>query len=158
MIAFRNFALRRGDRLLLSNIDLTLHAGTRVGVIGRNGCGKTSLFGAVLGEVDADSGDIDMPSRLRIASVAQETPSLPDSALDFVLGGDQEVFDVIRAEAAAMDAEDYDAVANAAPAPGRIERLRRHRRGPANCCMAWASRPKAICVRSRISPAAGACA
>ena len=50
MIAFRNFALRRGGRLLLSNIDLTLHAGTRVGVIGRNGCGKTSLFGAVLGE------------------------------------------------------------------------------------------------------------
>ena len=113
MIAFRNFALRRGGRLLLSNIDLTLHAGTRVGVIGRNGCGKTSLFGAVLGEVDADSGDIDMPSRLRIASVAQETPSLPDSALDFVLSGDQEVFDVIRAEAAAMDAEDYDAVADA---------------------------------------------
>ncbi|MBP6534745.1 MAG: ATP-binding cassette domain-containing protein [Arenimonas sp.] len=113
MIAFRNFALRRGGRLLLSNIDLTLHAGTRVGVIGRNGCGKTSLFGAVLGEVDADSGDIDMPSRLRIASVAQETPSLPDSALDFVLSGDQDVFDVIRAEAAAMDAEDYDAVANA---------------------------------------------
>uniref|UniRef100_UPI0037BE369A ABC-F family ATP-binding cassette domain-containing protein n=1 Tax=Arenimonas sp. TaxID=1872635 RepID=UPI0037BE369A len=49
----------------------------------------------------------------RIASVAQETPSLPDSALDFVLSGDQDVFDVIRAEAAAMDAEDYDAVAEA---------------------------------------------
>ena len=113
MIAFRNFALRRGERLLLSNIDLTLHAGTRVGVVGRNGCGKTSLFAAVLGDVDADKGDIDMPTRLRIASVAQETPSLPDSALDFVLSGDQEVFDVIRAEAAAMDAEDYDAVAEA---------------------------------------------
>ena len=113
MIAFRNFALRRGERLLLSNIDLTLHAGTRVGVVGRNGCGKTSLFAAVLGEVDADKGDIDLPTRLRIASVAQETPSLPDSALDFVLSGDQDVFDVIRAEAAAMDAEDYDAVAEA---------------------------------------------
>ncbi len=113
MIAFRNFALRRGEHLLLSNIDLTLHAGTRVGVVGRNGCGKTSLFAAVLGEVDADKGDIEMPSRLRIASVAQETPSLPDSALDFVLSGDQEVFDVIRAEAIAMDAEDYDAVAEA---------------------------------------------
>ena len=113
MIAFRNFALRRGEHLLLSNIDLTLHAGTRVGVVGRNGCGKTSLFAAVLGEVEADKGDIDMPSRLRIASVAQETPSLPDSALDFVLSGDQQVFDVIRAEAIAMDAEDYDAVAEA---------------------------------------------
>jgi ATP-binding cassette subfamily F protein 3 len=113
MIAFRNFALRRGEHLLLSNIDLTLHAGTRVGVVGRNGCGKTSLFAAVLGEIDADKGDIDMPSRLRIASVAQETPSLPDSALDFVLSGDQDVFEVIRAEAIAMDAEDYDAVAEA---------------------------------------------
>ncbi|GAB3002087.1 ABC transporter ATP-binding protein [Arenimonas maotaiensis] len=113
MIAFRNFALRRGERLLLSDIDLTLHSGTRVGVVGRNGCGKSSLFAAILGEVEADRGDIDMPTRLRIASVAQETPSLPDSALDFVLSGDQDVFDVIRAEAAAMDAEDYDAVADA---------------------------------------------
>jgi ATP-binding cassette, subfamily F, member 3 len=113
MIAFRNFALRRGEHLLLSNIDLTLHAGTRVGVVGRNGCGKTSLFAAVLGDVEPDKGDIDMPSRLRIASVAQETPSLPDAAIDFVLSGDQLVYDVIRAEAAAMDAEDYDAVAEA---------------------------------------------
>ena len=108
MIAFRNFALRRGERLLLSDIDLTLHSGTRVGVVGRNGCGKSSLFAAILGEVEADRGDIDMPTRLRIASVAQETPSLPDSALDFVLSGDQAVFDVIRAEAAAMDAEDAE--------------------------------------------------
>lgn len=113
MIAFRNFALRRGEHLLLSNVDLTLHAGTRVGVVGRNGCGKTSLFASVLGDVEPDKGDIDMPSRLRIASVAQETPSLPDAAIDFVLSGDQVVYDVIRAEAAAMDAEDYDAVAEA---------------------------------------------
>lgn len=113
MIAFRNFALRRGEHLLLSNVDLTLHAGTRVGVVGRNGCGKTSLFASVLGDVEPDKGDIDMPSRLRIASVAQETPSLPDAAIDFVLSGDQEVYEVIRAEAAAMDAEDYDAVAEA---------------------------------------------
>ena len=113
MIAFRNFALRRGERLLLSEVDLSLHSGTRVGVVGRNGCGKSSLFAAILGDVDADRGDIDLPTRLRIASVAQETPSLPDSALDFVLGGDAAVFEVIRAEAAAMDAEDYDAVAEA---------------------------------------------
>jgi ATP-binding cassette subfamily F protein 3 len=113
MIAFKNFALRRGERLLLSNMDLTLHAGHRVGVVGRNGCGKTSLFAAILREVEPDKGELDMPTRLRVASVAQETPSLPDPALDFVLGGDAEVYDVIRAEAAAMDAEDYDAVAAA---------------------------------------------
>jgi ATP-binding cassette subfamily F protein 3 len=113
MIAFKNFALRRGERLLLSNVDLTLHAGWRVGVIGRNGCGKSSLFATIMGEIESDLGNLDMPSRLRIASVAQETPSLPDPAIDFVLGGDAAVYEVIRAEAAAMDAEDYDAVAEA---------------------------------------------
>ncbi len=113
MIAFKNFALRRGERLLLSNVDLTLHAGWRVGVIGRNGCGKSSLFATIMGEIESDLGNLDMPSRLRIASVAQETPSLPDPAIDFVLSGDAAVYEVIRAEAAAMDAEDYDAVAEA---------------------------------------------
>ena len=113
MIAFRNFALRRGERLLLSQVDLSLHAGWRIGVIGRNGCGKSSLFAAVMGEVEADQGDIDLPGRVRIASVAQETPSLPDAAIDFVLSGDTEVHAILLAEAAAMAAEDWDAVANA---------------------------------------------
>ncbi|ANB16814.1 Glutathione-regulated potassium-efflux system ATP-binding protein [Dokdonella koreensis DS-123] len=113
MIAFRNFALRRGERLLLSDIDLALHAGARVGVVGRNGCGKSSLFAAIMGEVEPDRGDLDLPGRLRIASVAQETPSLPDPAIDFVLSGDTEVHAVLRAEAAAMAAEDWDAVAAA---------------------------------------------
>ncbi len=113
MIAFRNFALRRGERLLLSQVDLSLHAGWRIGVIGRNGCGKSSLFAAVMGEVEADQGDIDLPGRVRIASVLQETPSLPDAAIDFVLSGDTEVHAILLAEAAAMAAEDWDAVANA---------------------------------------------
>ncbi|MGN6313349.1 MAG: ABC-F family ATP-binding cassette domain-containing protein [Rhodanobacteraceae bacterium] len=113
MIAFRNFALRRGERLLLSDVDLALHAGWRLGVVGRNGCGKSSLFAALLGELEADRGDLDVPQRLRIASVAQETPALPDSALDFVLAGDAEVAAVLRDEAEAMAREDYDAVAAA---------------------------------------------
>jgi ATP-binding cassette subfamily F protein 3 len=113
MIAFRNFALRRGERLLLSQVDLSLHAGWRIGVIGRNGCGKSSLFAAIMGEVEADQGDIDLPGKVRIASVAQETPSLPDAAIDFVLSGDTEVNAILKAEAAAMAAEDWDAVANA---------------------------------------------
>ncbi|MEP6511808.1 MAG: ABC-F family ATP-binding cassette domain-containing protein, partial [Dokdonella sp.] len=111
MIAFRNFALRRGERLLLSDVDLALHAGSRVGVVGRNGCGKTSLFAAIMGEVEPDRGDLDLPSRLRIASVAQETPSLPDAAIDFVVSGDSQVHAVLVAEAAAMAVEDWDAVA-----------------------------------------------
>ncbi|WP_394695494.1 ABC-F family ATP-binding cassette domain-containing protein [Pseudoxanthomonas japonensis] len=113
MIALRNFALRRGERLLLSNVDLTLHAGYRVGVVGRNGAGKSSLFAAVQGELEADKGDLDLPGKVRIASVAQETPSLPDPALMFVLGGDTEVAAVLQAEADASAREDWEVVANA---------------------------------------------
>ena len=113
MIAFRNFALRRGERLLLSDVDLALHAGWRVGVVGRNGTGKSSLFAAIRGEVEADRGDVDVPGRVRIASVAQETPSLPDAAIEFVLGGDDVVAAVIKAEADANAREDWEAVAEA---------------------------------------------
>ena len=113
MISFRNFALRRGERLLLSGVDLALHAGWRVGVVGRNGAGKSSLFAAVQREIEADAGDVELSGKARIASVAQETPSLPDAAIDFVLGGDVEVAAAIRAEAQAMEREDWDAVAAA---------------------------------------------
>ncbi|MGH8212898.1 MAG: ABC-F family ATP-binding cassette domain-containing protein [Rhodanobacteraceae bacterium] len=132
MISFRNFSLRRGQRLLLSEVDLSLHAGWRVGVDGRNGCGKSSLFAALMGELEADRGDLDVSGRLRIASVAQETPSLPDSALDFVLGGDVQVAAAMRDEAGAMAREDYEAVAaahhrleelNGYDAPARAGRL-----------------------------------
>jgi len=132
MISFRNFALRRGQRLLLSDVDLALHAGWRVGVVGRNGCGKSSLFAALMGELEADRGDLEVSNRLRIASVAQETPSLPDSALDFVLGGDLQVAAAMRDEAEAMAREDYEGVAaahhrleelNGYDAPARAGRL-----------------------------------
>ncbi|MEO5963333.1 MAG: ATP-binding cassette domain-containing protein [Thermomonas sp.] len=113
MISFRNFALRRGERLLLSDVDLTLHAGWRVGVIGRNGAGKTSLFAALMGEVEADKGDLDLPSKARVASVAQETPHLPDPAIDFVLSGDAIVHAAVQAEANAFANEDWEAVAEA---------------------------------------------
>ncbi|MFN7184020.1 MAG: ABC-F family ATP-binding cassette domain-containing protein [Thermomonas haemolytica] len=113
MISFRNFALRRGERLLLSNVDLALHAGYRVGVVGRNGAGKSSLFAALMGEVEPDRGDIDLPGKARIASVAQETPHLPDPAIDFVLSGDVAVHAAIQAEANAFAAEDWEAVAAA---------------------------------------------
>ena len=113
MISFRNFALRRGERLLLSNVDLTLHAGWRVGVIGRNGAGKSSLFGALMGEHEPDKGDLDLPGKARIASVAQETPHLPDPAIDFVLSGDAAVHAAIQMEANAFANEDWEAVAEA---------------------------------------------
>ena len=113
MISLRNFSLRRGERLLLSNVDLAMHAGYRVGVVGRNGTGKSSLFAAIRGELEADKGDVDLPGKVRIASVAQETPSLPDPAIEFVLGGDIEVAAILKAEAEATAREDWEAVADA---------------------------------------------
>lgn len=113
MISLRNFALRRGERLLLSDVDLTMHAGYRVGVVGRNGTGKSSLFAAIRNEIEADKGDIDLPGKVRIASVAQETPSLPDPAIEFVLSGDVDVAAALKAESDALAAEDWEAVAMA---------------------------------------------
>ena len=62
MIAFRHFALRRGSRLLLSDIDLTIQSGWRLGVIGRNGCGKSSLFAVLQGRLEADAGSWLLPA------------------------------------------------------------------------------------------------
>src|SRR5574337_1045613 len=80
MITVRHFALRRGSRLLLSAVDLVIQAGWRLGVIGRNGCGKSSLFAALQGKLESDAGELEMSDKLRLAAVAQETPALPDAA------------------------------------------------------------------------------
>jgi len=120
MISFRHFALRRGSRLLLSDIDLVIQSGWRLGVIGRNGCGKSSLFAALQGKLEGDAGELDMPARLRLASVEQETPALPDLAIDYVLGGDEELAVVLREEADAQQRGDTEAMARA---HHRIEEL-----------------------------------
>jgi len=120
MIAFRHFALRRGSRLLLSDVDLVIQGGWRLGVIGRNGCGKSSLFAALQGQLESDAGELDMPGKLRLASVAQETPALPDAAIDYVMGGDEELAAALRDEADAQARGDTEAMAMA---HHRIEEL-----------------------------------
>jgi ATP-binding cassette subfamily F protein 3 len=120
MISFRHFALRRGTRLLLSDIDLVIQGGWRLGVIGRNGCGKSSLFAALQGKLEGDAGELEMSGKLRLASVAQETPALPDAAIDYVLGGDEELAAAINDEAAAGERGDMEVMARA---HHRIEEL-----------------------------------
>jgi ATP-binding cassette subfamily F protein 3 len=120
MIAFRHFALRRGSRLLLSDIDLVIQSGWRLGVIGRNGCGKSSLFAALQGKLEGDAGELDMPGKVRLASVAQETPALPDLAIDYVMGGDEDLAAALRDEADAQARGDTEAMARA---HHRIEEL-----------------------------------
>ncbi|RDS79942.1 ATP-binding cassette domain-containing protein [Dyella monticola] len=120
MIAFRHFSLRRGSRLLLSDIDLVIQSGWRLGVVGRNGCGKSSLFAALQGQLEADAGELDIPTKLRLASVAQETPALPDPAIEYVMGGDVELATALRDELDAQARGDTEAMARA---HHRIEEL-----------------------------------
>ena len=102
MIRLRALSLARGTRLLLESADLTLNPGEKVGLIGANGSGKSSLFALLRGEVHADAGDADLPAGWRIAHVAQETPALARSALDHALDGDTTLR---RLEAELADAE-----------------------------------------------------
>ena len=90
MLSFRKLTLRRGPRVLLRELDATVHAGQRLGIVGRNGTGKSSLLAAIRGELGTDGGSIDLPGGITMASVAQESPSGPRSALDYVLDGDAE--------------------------------------------------------------------
>lgn len=88
MLKFTNLSLRRGPRELLQDVDLTIHHGQKVGITGSNGVGKSSLFALILGHLHADSGDIFLPKNLIVAHVAQETPALDNTAIEYVLDGD----------------------------------------------------------------------
>jgi ATP-binding cassette subfamily F protein 3 len=86
---------------LFENVSLQVQAGHRVGLVGANGSGKTSLFAAVLGELEVDQGEIALAAGTRIAHVAQASPSGDQPALEFVMDGDPELRDTQRAIAAA---------------------------------------------------------
>jgi ATP-binding cassette, subfamily F, member 3 len=88
LIRFSNLSLRRGAKLLLEGADATLNPGDRIGLIGANGSGKTSLFALLRGELHADKGDAEFPPQWRVAYVAQETPALERPALEYAIDGD----------------------------------------------------------------------
>ena len=91
MIEIKNLTLQRGLKVLLEQAALSLAPGRRVGLIGKNGSGKSSLFALLKGEITADKGDVSIPKHWKTAAVAQETPALDMSALDYVLQGDGEL-------------------------------------------------------------------
>ena len=91
MIELKNLTLQRGLKVLLDKASITVNPGQRIGLIGKNGTGKSSLFALIKGEIMQDGGDILIPKHWKLAAVAQETPALEVSALDYVLQGDTEL-------------------------------------------------------------------
>ncbi len=112
MISLNDLALQRGRKLLFEGVSLTLHPGWKVGVVGRNGTGKSSLFQLLRGELHPDQGSVAVPEETRIASVAQETPALARSALDYAIDGDTRLREVEAALAAAETAHDGARIAH----------------------------------------------
>ncbi len=97
MIQFRNLILMRGVRVLIDNASLQIHPGQKIGLTGANGTGKSSLFAMLRRELHQEAGDMEIPPNWVVAHVAQETPALQDSALSFVLDGDEELRAIERA-------------------------------------------------------------
>ena len=110
MIQFRNLTLARGARNLIENASLQIYAGWRVGLVGANGSGKSSLFALLRGELHAERGDCEWPAGWRVASVAQETPALAMPAIDYVLDGDTQLRAIEREIAAAEARHHGDAL------------------------------------------------
>ena len=91
MIKLASLALRRGTKVLFEQASLTIHRGEKVGVTGANGSGKSSLFALLRGLLHADAGELSLPPNIVIAHVAQETPAVARSAIDYVMDGDAEL-------------------------------------------------------------------
>jgi len=106
MIRLSQVALQRGTKVLLEKADLSLNPGDKIGLIGANGSGKSSLFAVLRGELHADAGEVDYPARWRVAHVAQETPALDRPALEYAIDGDTTLRRLEKALEAAEIAND----------------------------------------------------
>jgi len=113
MLVLNQLSLRRGGKLVLDRTSLTVQPGEKVGLVGRNGAGKSSLFSLLAGRLHADAGDLALPPRWRIGEVAQEMPESDASATDFVLAGDTALAEAEAELARAEASDDGEAMAHA---------------------------------------------
>jgi len=113
MITLKNVTLRRSAKVLLDSASVTLNPGEKVGLVGRNGAGKSSLFALLNGNLHEDAGEYYIPAQWRMGQVAQDMPETDQSATDFVVEGDT-VLQAAQAEVTSSEAtDDYDRMAHA---------------------------------------------
>jgi len=129
MLHIRDLTYRLGARLLIDHASAALPAGARVGLVGRNGVGKTTLFRLIAGEIAPESGSISLPKRVRLGRVEQEAPAGEQSLIDFVLEADKERAALLAEAEKAQDPNDIAAVQtrlvdiDAHAAPARAARI-----------------------------------
>ena len=140
MITFRQLTLRRGEKLLLNAASAAFVPGARVGIVGPNGCGKSTLFSALAGELHADGGDIEMPPRLAMSRVLQELDATGGPAIEYVLDGDPE----LRAAEAGIAAAENDDHTHDEGAASGVRLATAHERYHA--IDGWAARARAAVI------------
>ena len=113
MIQLKNIVLRRGAKAVLQQASLTINPGEKVGLVGRNGAGKSSLFALLNGTLHEDQGEFAVPKQWRMAQVAQDMPETEQPATDYVMDGDVVLFDAKQEVDKAEASGDGDAIANA---------------------------------------------
>jgi len=113
MISLKNVTVRRGSKVLLDKTSVTLNPGEKVGLVGRNGAGKSSLFAVLNGTLHEDSGELSIPAQWRMSQVAQDMPETGQSATDFVVEGDTLLLAAQTEVAAAEASEDGMRMAHA---------------------------------------------
>ncbi|WP_087017577.1 ABC transporter ATP-binding protein [Thaumasiovibrio subtropicus] len=110
MITISDIQLLRGGNILLDQTSATIHPGDRVGLVGKNGCGKSTLFALLKHELSLDAGSYQYPANWELAWVAQETPALEREAIEYVIDGDREYRDLER-QLAQAEADDNGTLA-----------------------------------------------
>ncbi|MGF1740744.1 ABC transporter ATP-binding protein [Vibrio profundum] len=120
MITFSDIQLLRGGKPLLEHASATIHPGDKIGLVGKNGCGKSTLFALMKDELSIDAGNFSQPSHWQLAWVAQETPAIERSAIEYVIDGDREYRQL---EKALLQAEADDNGTLAAELHGQIETI-----------------------------------
>ncbi|WP_067067290.1 ATP-binding cassette domain-containing protein [Roseateles chitosanitabidus] len=113
MITLRNVVLRRGTKIVLDDASVVLQPGEKVGLVGRNGAGKSSLFALLTDRLHSDKGDVEIPRQWALAEVAQNMPETEMPATEFVLEGDVRLMAARQALADAEAADDGHAIADA---------------------------------------------
>ena len=113
MIRIDQLVLQRGTKVLFDHTSVTLNPGERVGLVGANGSGKSTLFAMLRGELHPDGGDVAVPAQWRIAHVAQETPAVARTAVEYVIDGDTRLREIEAAIGAAQSSGDGHAEAEA---------------------------------------------